>query len=71
MSTLILVRNSQNALCGYLQTIWLLSIMSSEVIHGTNQRKIIGTLIGLCIEAQILLSSCILQLILLKLVISY
>ena len=71
MSNLILVRNSKNALCGYLQIIWLLSIMFSEVIYGSNQTKIVGTLIGLCMEARILLSSCILQLMLLKLVISY
>ena len=57
MSTLIRERKSENTLLGCLQAIWLQSIMRfSEVIHGRNQSEIVGTLIGQCMEALIILS---------------
>jgi hypothetical protein len=71
MSTLIRVRKSENTLLGCLLGLRLQSIMFSEVIHGRNLSEIVGTLIGLCMEARILLSSLVPRLMLLKLVISY
>ena len=56
MSTLVRARKSENALLGYLLVLWLQSIMFSEVIHGWNQSEIVGTLIGLSMEALIILS---------------